>query len=208
MIRHLIWDVDGTLFDTYPAIVQAFLSALKSFGQVGVPEDITPLAKESLSQCSRVLASQRALPAAAFHDRFLEEYRRLPKAIQVPFAGSTNVCEAVAHAGGINAIVTHRARSSAEALLVEHDLRSLFVEIIGGDDGFPRKPDPAAFVEILNRHSLSPDQTAAVGDRSVDMEAGKAAGVRTCLFTVDDSAAGADFRFAHYEELLAYVGAA
>jgi phosphoglycolate phosphatase-like HAD superfamily hydrolase len=28
MFRNIIWDVDGTLFDTYPAIARAFKAAL------------------------------------------------------------------------------------------------------------------------------------------------------------------------------------
>lgn len=30
MIKHIIWDFDGTLFDSYPGMVNAFLRALKS----------------------------------------------------------------------------------------------------------------------------------------------------------------------------------
>ena len=29
MIKHVIWDFDGTLFDSYPGMVNAFLRALK-----------------------------------------------------------------------------------------------------------------------------------------------------------------------------------
>ena len=31
MIKYLIWDLDGTLFDTYPAFTDAFLAALNFF---------------------------------------------------------------------------------------------------------------------------------------------------------------------------------
>jgi phosphoglycolate phosphatase-like HAD superfamily hydrolase len=32
MFRNIIWDVDGTLFDTYPAIARAFQTALNDLG--------------------------------------------------------------------------------------------------------------------------------------------------------------------------------
>jgi beta-phosphoglucomutase-like phosphatase (HAD superfamily) len=38
MIQHLIWDVDGTLFDTYPAIARALQAALTDMG-VAAPLD-------------------------------------------------------------------------------------------------------------------------------------------------------------------------
>jgi hypothetical protein len=41
MIRHIIWDFDGTLFNTYPAIVYSFKTVLKSdFGVQYSPEEI------------------------------------------------------------------------------------------------------------------------------------------------------------------------
>ena len=33
MFRNIIWDVDGTLFDTYPAIAQAIKAALHELGK-------------------------------------------------------------------------------------------------------------------------------------------------------------------------------
>ncbi len=32
LFHHLIWDFDGTLFDTYPAVVRAMLLGLADFG--------------------------------------------------------------------------------------------------------------------------------------------------------------------------------
>ncbi|MGE5598647.1 MAG: HAD hydrolase-like protein, partial [Bacteroidota bacterium] len=32
MLRNIIWDVDGTLFDTYPPIAKAFQEALDELG--------------------------------------------------------------------------------------------------------------------------------------------------------------------------------
>ncbi len=32
MIRNIIWDADGTLFDTYPAIASAFQAAMADLG--------------------------------------------------------------------------------------------------------------------------------------------------------------------------------
>jgi phosphoglycolate phosphatase-like HAD superfamily hydrolase len=35
MYKNIIWDFDGTLFDSYPAIAGAFLSALLDHGTTG-----------------------------------------------------------------------------------------------------------------------------------------------------------------------------
>jgi len=33
MFRNIIWDVDGTLFDTYPSMAKAFQAALSDLGE-------------------------------------------------------------------------------------------------------------------------------------------------------------------------------
>jgi len=45
MYKNIIWDFDGTLFDSYPAIAGAFLSALLDHGTTGDLLKITALAK-------------------------------------------------------------------------------------------------------------------------------------------------------------------
>jgi HAD superfamily hydrolase (TIGR01509 family) len=55
LFRNIIWDVDGTLFDTYPAIVGAFKAALHELGKEADQAWIVELAKQSLSLCETVL---------------------------------------------------------------------------------------------------------------------------------------------------------
>ena len=200
MITNLIWDVDGTLFDTYPAIVQAFLQALQSFGKSASAEDVDALAKVGLSYCATVLAKRFRLEKEELEERFGDLYSAIPKAAQPPFAGVKAVCQAIVDQGGINAIVTHRGRESTETLLTVHGMRHLFVEIVAGDAGYPKKPSPAAFRAIIDKLNLDRSQTAAIGDRDIDIEAGKAAGVMTCWFRGHPSQIEPDFVFSDYSE--------
>ena len=57
MFRNIIWDVDGTLFDTYPAIVKAIKTALSDLGVDAPLTWITEVARQSLSQADTVLAN-------------------------------------------------------------------------------------------------------------------------------------------------------
>ena len=205
MIKNIIWDVDGTLFDTYPAIVQAFIEALNSLGVAEQVELVSPLAKVGLSHCAHILASRHGLAEDQLAERFGHLYGSIPKARQVPFQGATAVCEAIVQAGGVNAIATHRGRASTEQLLSVHKMRSLFAQIVAADDGLPKKPDPASFLAIMSRQRLDPQETAGVGDRDVDALAGKAAGVLACLFSAGPAGVGEDVVFAKYSEFLHYV---
>jgi phosphoglycolate phosphatase-like HAD superfamily hydrolase len=175
VIRNLIWDVDGTLFDTYPAIVQTFLESLVSFEVAVSADEVDALARVGLSHCARELADRFGLEEERLGERFGGLYSALPKQAQPPFEGAREVCEAVISRGGVNAIVTHRGRESTEALLAVHGLTHLFSGTIGGDEGFPKKPAPQALVAMLARCYLDPGQTATVGDRESDILAARAA---------------------------------
>ncbi|MDY5137727.1 HAD hydrolase-like protein [Actinotignum timonense] len=45
------------------------------------------------------------------------------------------------------------------------------------EDGFPRKPDPAMFTHMLNKHRLDPARTLAIGDRPIDITTAHKVGV-------------------------------
>jgi len=205
VIRNLIWDVDGTLFDTYPAIVQSFLQALEPFGRSVPAVQVVSLARVGLSHCAHVLAAQHGLAEDMLAERFRELYTAVPKSCQIPFEGVKSVCQAILAGGGINTIATHRAHASTEELLTTHAMRDLFTEIVAGDEGYPKKPSPAAFLAIISKCALDPRETAAVGDRDVDILAGKAAGLWTCLFQSDGLGADPDFAFSEYGDLLLYL---
>ena len=78
--------------------------------------------------------------------------------------------------------MTHRRRTSLHVLLDTHDLRPLFTHIITADDAFPRKPAPDALLHLLAIHAIMPSEALVIGDRDLDIRAGQAAGIPTCLF--------------------------
>ncbi len=205
MIRHAIWDVDGTLFDTYPAISAALLEALVDFGASAPLPEIESLARVEVFRCAAELAARFDLSTDELIRGFGKHYAAVPLAAQPPFPGVREVCEKLAATGGVNAIVTHRNAESTAGLLAEHGLRPLFAEVISRDDGYPRKPDPAAFLAILRDQRLDPAETLAIGDREIDILAGRAAGLPTCLFRDGPSAVPADIAIRDFKELLAIL---
>jgi len=207
MTHNLIWDLDGTLFDTYPSIVEAFRLAIQAHGQAADCARIESLCKVGLAYCSQQLANDFGLDRQAIEDEFAALYAAIPKRAQPPFQGACEVCESIVARGGTNSIATHRRRGSTLELLSIHGLAHLFAEIVAADDGLPKKPDPAAFLQILDRLSLDPAATAAIGDREIDVIAGKAAGLSTYLFRGDARLTHADFVFDDYADLLRHLEA-
>ena len=205
MIRNIIWDMDGTLFDTYPAIARAFKAALHDFGKDAASERIEGLARNSLGYCAATLAGEFSLDADAIGEKFNGRYSLIGLDAQPPFRGVKAVCEYICSFGGKNVIVTHRGREGTAQLLAAHNMAGYFAGYLTRDDGYPKKPNPAAFTAIIQIYDLKREETIAVGDRDIDILAGQAAGLRTCLFGIKTDAVTADLTISDFDELYHYL---
>ncbi len=201
MIRNLIWDVDGTLFDTYPAIVHSLQYAAADFGVQTEYDDVRDLALVSVDHCLEQLSSTHALPIDDLGDGFERHYRAISAADQPPFDGVREVCQLINESGGLNLIGTHRRRVGLDLLLAKYELAVQFADIISHDDGFPRKPDATSFLTMIERHRLPLDETLAVGDRDLDILAAHAAGIPGALFGGGPTTAAPDFVIREFADL-------
>jgi phosphoglycolate phosphatase-like HAD superfamily hydrolase len=186
VFRFFIWDFDGTLIDTYPAFVGSLSAALEDFGCHEDPDELWVLAAQTLSVCVDVLCQRHRLEREALRAAFFTHYKTVPPTAQPPFPGAVALCHQIQEAGGRNVIFTHRKRETLEQLVEVHRMGNLFVEMLTVDDGYPRKPDPTAFLALMARHGASARETLALGDRTLDIEAGQNADVMTCLYGEND----------------------
>ena len=61
-------------------------------------------------------------------------------------------------------------------------LTGFFREILTSQSGFARKPAPDAIVYLMDKYRLEREHTYYVGDRSLDMQCAKNAGISGILF--------------------------
>src|SRR5512145_326871 len=88
---NIIWDFDGTLFDTYPAILKAFHTVLNEKHGLGVAERrMEDLVYISTKHCAEVLAGEYGMEYAAllnevrkYYDQYAEEERAFAEAKNV-----------------------------------------------------------------------------------------------------------------------------
>lgn len=184
---YVLWDFDGTLFDTYPPLARSIRRALADF-DVAVQEDtIAAMLRGTLSNTLATLTARYDLHLVALQDRMTFYSRQTTVRDKHPFPGAIRTLERVLVCGGQNFLVTHRDLDSLVVLLDWYRVTGLFADIITADDGFARKPDPESFNAMIERHALSRSRVLAVGDRDLDIQAGQAAGVHTCLFNARPS---------------------
>lgn len=207
MIKYLIWDAGGTLFDTYPAVVEACQAALGGFGKEAPSKWVLALCKQTTSHGIRTLANTFSLDEKTFQQHFKRSYADIGPQYQLPFPGVEAVCRYVCEIGGQNFIVTHRSRTSLEALLEVHRMARYFADYIAKEDPYPRKPDPAAVEALIARYALDRDHCLLIGDRDLDIVAGQRAGIRTCFFGAEPHEAQPDLEIVDYAALYRWLQA-
>ncbi len=187
MIHYLIWDAGGTLFDTYPAIVRAFQKALWDYEVAASASWIKQLARQSRAHCAEKLAQAFDFDLTVLYQKYEAYYERTPPMAQPAFPGVKKVCTYICDLGGQNFIVTHRGYKSLRGLLQACQLEAYFSDIVAREDGCPRKPNPTSLTMLIEKHAIAREQTLAIGDRDIDILAGQAARVRTCLFSTGET---------------------
>ena len=80
--------------------------------------------------------------------------------------------------GGRNFLVSHRNHLVLE-ILDKAEIASYFTEVVTSENGFARKPRPDSFLYLINKYDIK--HGLVIGDRQIDIEAGKAAGLDTLL---------------------------
>jgi HAD superfamily hydrolase (TIGR01509 family) len=190
---NLLWDFDGTLFDTYPAITGALLDTARELGVQADPADIEERAKVTLDGAVLHIAHLTGRSSRVVQGEFALRYSTVGPELQPPFADVDNVLRSVGARGGCNVVVTHRDGRSVAAFLGHFGFGSMFVGVVAGDEGLERKPSPAMYLEAMRRFHLTADVTAAIGDRSIDIEAADAAGIRSFWFRGSDDGPGTTF---------------
>ncbi len=205
MIKYLIWDAGGTLFDTYPAVVEACRLALNSFGKEAPSEWVLSLCKQTTTHGIHTLAETFSLDEETFEQHFRRSYEDIGVQYQPPFPGAEAVCRYICESGGQNFIVTHRSRASLEALLEAHGMKSYFTAWIAKEDAYPRKPDPAAIEALIARYALERTHCMLIGDRDLDILAGQRAGIHTCFFGGEPHTTHPDLEVTGFTALLDWL---
>ena len=145
----------------------------------GDPAYLTMEARKAIRDADALLGSGRMLQAAGrLYDEEWPKDRR-PAMYASSYAEET--LRALTDAGHHCFVYTHRG-ASCLAILRQTGLLLYFTEVVTALDGFPRKPDPAAILYLMEKYHLSPAASFYVGDRSLDVEAANNAGIGSILF--------------------------
>ena len=174
-MRALIWDLGGTLVDTYPDVDRALAEAVRAEPDDELLREVATLTRRSSSEAIEVLAARHEVPEAHLREAYEATKQHWAEHPPPLMDGAVELMAAVRGAGALNLVATHRDRGSASALLDGLGLE--VVDMVCAPDGYPRKPAPDMVQALLARHRLAPGECLAVGDRPADVAAAMAAEV-------------------------------
>ena len=197
----LIWDFDGTLFDTYPLMADSLRRAMLEEGHDVPVQDIRARMAVTLSDAVAHYKSTLGIT-----EDTMERYRHVMYAqgwrAARPFAGAEDVCARVCREGGHNHLCTHRG-VTARTYMEAWGLDRYFSVYVTDEDGLPRKPAPDMVRRVLETTGRPAQEFWMIGDRELDILAAQAAGVRGCLFTQgrENVVTAAEYQVSRLEDL-------
>ena len=183
-IDAVLFDLDGTLADTAPDLGAALNRVRRDRGLAPVPlAKLRPFS----SQGARGLigAGMEVAPGDAAYvglrDAFLAHYAAALCVDSMLFAEVAAVLDALDARALPWGIVTNKATRYTEPLLVSLRRAPRARTVICGDTTPHAKPHPAPLIEAASRLGVDPARCVYVGDARRDIDAGKAAGMRTLV---------------------------
>ena len=204
-ITDLIWDFDGTLFDTYPPMCEDLKNVMAPLGYAFTVEELLVPFTQSLNLAMEYCAERAGMTAEEVERRYRAHIVEHGEPKAIPFPSAVAFLARFQAAGGRNFVFTHR-NESVHDYLAQAGLTQYFTDVVPIGAVGVRKPDPAGNLHIIEKHGCDPRRMMAVGDRELDVLAAKNAGIEACLFTQRNVDSAADHQIADFAELDALVG--
>lgn len=176
-----IWDLDGTLLDSYEAILSGIE---ETFAQFSIPynkEKVREfILKFSVQDLLEQVAEERNLDAEVLNQvRAQSLAEKNAQVVLMP--GAREVLAWVDQAGIQQFVYTHKG-DNANTILKDLGLESYFKEILTSQSGFARKPNREAANYLLDKYELEPESTYYIGDRTLDVEFAQNSGIQSINF--------------------------
>ena len=186
-IKAILFDLDGTLFETAPELSDAVNSMLKDLEMMELKRNeiknfIGKGAENLIKQSLRLSSKKDPTPLFTKAEKLFAHHYSLISENSLMFDGVKKAIVYLKSKDFLLGCVTNKPAIYTEALMNKSRLAEFMDIIVSGDTTKKKKPDPLPILHALNQLNIEPKDAIMVGDSIIDVEAGFAAG--TNIFTV------------------------
>jgi HAD superfamily hydrolase (TIGR01549 family) len=183
--RAFIWDLDGTLLDSYDAILagleETYASYQLPFDRASIKNYIL---KHSVQDLLVAVAAEYQLDVTDLNHRRAESLAEKNAQVLL-MEGARDVLSWAKDAGIEQFVYTHKGEN-ALVILRDLGLESFFTEILTSQSGFARKPNPEAAIYLMKKYGLHPEKIYYIGDRSLDIDFARNSQIQSINFLPSD----------------------
>ena len=182
----IIFDLDGTLINAYPAIISSFNYTLRKFGY---PAQTAAAIRRAVGwgdeNLLRPFIKRKDLKCALFTYRRHHQTALIKKSCL--FRGADKALSNLKNKGYKLAVASNRPTRFSWILIRHLKIKRYFQYVLCADRLAHRKPHPEILNRITQRFSVKPNQAIYVGDMAIDAQAGRRAKVKTIIVTTGSS---------------------
>jgi phosphoglycolate phosphatase len=191
----IVFDLDGTLVNTAPDLINALNDVLTRHGHAAVTAEAV---RASVGLGARVMIEEALRRSGVTDDvdgmlaEFLIHYEANIARESRPFPGAVAALEALASGGARLAVRTNKREYLSRRLLQALEPEGYFSAIAGPDTFAVAKPDPGHLTGVIALAGGTPSRAVMVGDSAVDVRTAKAASVPVILVSFGYAASPLD----------------
>jgi phosphoglycolate phosphatase len=176
-IKGIIFDLDGTLIDSFQAIYLSFRHTYEGLGLAPLSyEEVKGVIGYGLNHSFRdLLGDERVSPAIRL---FRQKYEEVFRSHTHLLTDARAVVEGLHARGTRLAIATNKLGRFAREIFRHFEMEGLFDAIVGDEDVTQNKPHPEMLIRAIHEMGLPKEAVIFVGDSLIDIQTGENAGVR------------------------------
>jgi phosphoglycolate phosphatase-like HAD superfamily hydrolase len=182
----LVYDLDGTLFETLPDLCTAVNLSLAAHDH---PQKSLDEVRKAIGDGARILIARLVRPGSsdveidAVWETFRVEYLKVCADSSFLLPGVEEFLESRRQdsPGRFQAILTNKPQAPSDALARRFKMDRWIGRVVGGDTPLGKKPETGGLLDLMAWASATPEQTLMIGDGPADLAVAQNAGVKCVL---------------------------
>ncbi|HAK88911.1 MAG TPA: haloacid dehalogenase [Nitrospiraceae bacterium] len=183
-VKLIIFDLDGTLVDSSIDICNAINYAVEPYGAKPLTaQETIRLVGEGITRLMEKVIEREGISADrdVLTERFLDHYSAHLIDNTTVYPGVIETFKKLNNYK--KAVISNKREVLSRRTLEEFGILEYLDLVVGSDTTSERKPSPVPLIYALSKLDVKPENAVIVGDSNFDIEAGKAAGIKTIAVT-------------------------